>query len=124
VHQRRSAVQVIDLLSYAFLAMENAQDVVYAFVDTVANAHRVASHIYLQGPPGVLVGFNKSKRGEGYVVTDTSIDIAEIVRDVTGEDPVRVLTQDQITAEPDMWGIQVVSADELRHRRSPRQKPQ
>lgn len=39
---------------------------------------------------------------------DASIDIAQIIRDVTGEDPVRVLTHDQITAEPDMWGIQAV----------------
>jgi hypothetical protein len=93
--------------------METGQDVVYAFVDTVEKAHRVASHIHLQGPPGVLLGFNQSKRGEGYVIVDTSIDIAQIVRDVTGEDPVRVLTQIQISAEPDMWGTQVVRADEL-----------
>ena len=91
--------------------MESTEDVVYAFVDTVEKAHQVASHIYLKGPPGVSVGFNESKRGEGYVVVDTSIAIAQIVRDVTGEDPVRVLTQDQITAKPDMWGIQAVRAD-------------
>jgi hypothetical protein len=42
---------------------------------------------------------------------DTSLDIAQIVRDVTGEDPVRVLTHEQITAEPDMWGIQAVPAE-------------
>jgi hypothetical protein len=93
--------------------METAHDVVYAFVDTVENAHRVASHIYVQGPPGVLLGFNESKRGEGYVIVDASVDIAQIVREVTGEDPVRVLTQDQITAEPDMWGTQVVRAEDL-----------
>jgi hypothetical protein len=93
--------------------METPDDVVYVFVDTVEKAHRVASHLHLQGPPGVLLGFNKSKRGEGYVMVDTSIDIAQIVHDVTEEDPVRVLTQDQITAEPDMWGTHVVRADEL-----------
>ncbi|MEX0795741.1 MAG: hypothetical protein WD274_03515 [Acidimicrobiia bacterium] len=84
---------------------------VYAFVDTVEKAHQVASHIYLQGPLGVSVGFNESKRGEGYVIVDTSIDIVQIVRDVTGEDPIRVLMQDQITAEPDMWGIQAVTSE-------------
>ena len=88
--------------------MEGTEPVVYAFVDTVEKAARVASHIYLKGPSVVTVGFNESKRGEGYVVVDASIDIAQIVRDVTGENPVRVLTQGQITAEPDMWGIQAV----------------
>jgi hypothetical protein len=88
--------------------MESTRDVVYAFVETVEKAHRVASHIYLKRPSAVTIGFNESKRGEGYVVVDASIDIAPIVRDVTGEDPIRVLTYDQITAEPDMWGIQAV----------------
>lgn len=79
---------------------------VYAFVDTVEKAHRVASHIHLEGPPGVFVGFNESKRGEGYVIVDNSVDIVQIVRQITSEDPVRVLNPKQIKAEPDMWGIQ------------------
>ena len=88
-------------------------DQVYAFVPTVEQAHRVASHIYLQGPPGVSVGFNESKRGEGYVVVDASMDITQTVREVTGEDPIRVLTAAEVLAEPDMWGVQARRVEDL-----------
>lgn len=85
-------------------------ELAYAFVTSVEEAHRVASHIFRTWGPGACVGFNESSCGEGYVAAERTIDLAQIIRDVTGVEPLRVLTTKELVADPDMWGIQAEPA--------------
>ena len=73
---------------------------------SVAEAHRVAQHIFISESPGTFLGFNESRRGEGYLIVDASLDISRIVVDVIGAEPVRVLTTVEINADADRFGIQ------------------
>jgi hypothetical protein len=85
----------------------------FAFMTTVEEAHQVARHIVLNYPPGTPVGFNRAKTGEGYVTVDVSFPIADVVREVTGGDPLRVLSLDDVLADPDMHGVQIYREGDL-----------
>jgi hypothetical protein len=80
-------------------------DAIYAFVPTIDDAHAVARHVVLSSPHGTPVGFNRSSRGEGYVMIDPSVDISPVIREITGVDPIRVVTWEEIMSEPDGFGV-------------------
>ena len=58
----------------------------------MSDAHAVASHIVLSFGLNTMVGFNESTRGEGYVMVDPAVDISSVVKQVTGSDPLRVIS--------------------------------
>jgi hypothetical protein len=59
----------------------------------------------LSFPHGTVVGFNRSSRGEGYIMIDPSVDISTVVREITGDDPIRVVTWEEILSEADGFGV-------------------
>jgi hypothetical protein len=80
-------------------------EAVYAFVPTISDAHAVASHIVLSFGLETMVGFNESSRGEGYVMVDPAVDISSVVTEVTGSNPLRVVSWTDIENEPDGFGV-------------------
>lgn len=71
----------------------------------MSDAHAVASHIVLKFGLDTMVGFNESSRGEGYVMVDPAIDIWKVVKEVTGSDPLRVISWSDVQEEPDGFGV-------------------
>ena len=82
----------------------------FAFVTDAAQARKVADYVRFNHFEETTVEVREATTGEGCVAVLAEFPIGDAVREITGRDPLRLITAEELQKAPDRFGLPLLGA--------------